>query len=84
MAEVIPSASFLRDLKPLAKKFPLLLTEVAQMGKLLAEQPQTGTSLGNNCFKIRLAVRSKGTGKRGGSGLSSESLRSVRTKKFTC
>ena len=66
MAEVIPSASFLRDLKPLAKKFPSLLTKVAQMGELLAEQPQTGTPLGNNCFKIRLAVRSKGTGKRGG------------------
>ena len=66
VAEVIPSATFLRELKPLAKKFASLLTEVAELGERLARQPQTGTPLGNNCYKIRLAVRSKGTGKRGG------------------
>ena len=66
MAEVIPAASFLRDLKPLARKFPSLLAEVAEPAELLPRQPQMGTSLGNGCFKIRLAVKSKGTGKRGG------------------
>ncbi len=66
MADVIPAASFLRALKPLAKKFPSLLAEVAHLGELLAKEPQMGTPLGNNCFKIRLAVRSKGQGKRGG------------------
>lgn len=29
--------------------------------------PEQGTSLGNNCYKIRLAIRSKGKGKPGGS-----------------
>jgi hypothetical protein len=33
---------------------------------LLTEDPTSGTSLGNNCYKIRLAIKSKGTGKSGG------------------
>jgi hypothetical protein len=32
----------------------------------LQRNPKTGTSLGNNTFKIRLAIRSKGKGKSGG------------------
>lgn len=30
------------------------------------ESPSLGTSLGNNCYKIRLAIASKGKGKSGG------------------
>jgi len=33
----------------------------------LTNQPDTGTPLGNNSYKIRLAIRSKGKGKSGGS-----------------
>ncbi len=32
----------------------------------LEENPGKGTSLGNNCFKIRLSIASKGRGKSGG------------------
>ena len=32
----------------------------------LSEDPQLGTALGKSCYKIRLAVRSKGGGKSGG------------------
>ncbi len=32
----------------------------------LKENPVQGTPLGNNCFKIRIAISSKGKGKRGG------------------
>jgi hypothetical protein len=32
----------------------------------LEKNPSQGTSLGRNCFKIRLAISSKGKGKRGG------------------
>lgn len=28
--------------------------------------PESGTPIGNNCFKIRIAIASKGKGKRGG------------------
>ena len=30
------------------------------------ETPQQGTALGNNCYKVRLAITSKGKGKSGG------------------
>ena len=36
------------------------------MGEALAENPTLGTPLGNDVFKIRLAVASKGRGKSGG------------------
>ena len=32
----------------------------------LEQDPEQGTSLGNNCFKIRIAIASKGKGKSGG------------------
>ncbi|CAN5873801.1 hypothetical protein BH11BAC7_BH11BAC7_16560 [soil metagenome] len=32
---------------------------------MLGEYPQVGTSIGNNCYKIRLAISSKGKGKSG-------------------
>ncbi len=35
----------------------------------LKEQPGQGTALGNNYFKIRLAIASKGKGKSGGARL---------------
>lgn len=34
--------------------------------KELLNNPTLGTSLGNDCYKIRLAVKSKGKGKSGG------------------
>jgi hypothetical protein len=34
--------------------------------KALKKNPEQGTNLGNNCFKIRLSVASKGKGKSGG------------------
>ncbi len=57
---------FDRQLKRLIKKFPSLRKEVAQLGKSLADEPTDGTPLGNNCYKIRLAIASKGKGKSGG------------------
>lgn len=32
----------------------------------LQKEPRIGTPLGNECYKIRLAIRSKGQGKSGG------------------
>lgn len=32
----------------------------------LEQDPEQGTPLGNNCFKIRIAIASKGKGKSGG------------------
>ena len=40
--------------------------ELVAFGKKLAEDPTQGTSLGRSCYKIRIAIQSKGAGKRGG------------------
>jgi mRNA-degrading endonuclease RelE of RelBE toxin-antitoxin system len=60
------TAFFEKQLKRLVKKFPSLKTEFGQLTASLKEDPQMGTSLGNNCYKIRLAIASKGKGKSGG------------------
>ena len=57
---------FKRDLKRLLKKYPSLLDDVETLGRQLAVDPHKGTPLGMNCYKIRLAISSKGRGKSGG------------------
>jgi len=65
--EVIATPRFRRDIKRLVKKYPSLKNEYARLIGDLAKDPQfLGTSLGNNCYKIRLAIASKGKGKSGG------------------
>jgi len=63
---VLTIAPFDRQLKRLAKKFPSLKIEFASLIKSLELNPELGIPLGNNCFKIRLAIASKGRGKLGG------------------
>lgn len=36
------------------------------MEQLLMANPETGTPIGHNCYKIRVAIAGKGAGKRGG------------------
>ena len=36
------------------------------MAALLEIEPRSGTTLGNNTYKIRVAIKSKGTGRSGG------------------
>ena len=57
---------FDRQLKHLAKKYPSIKKEYAGLLKSLEENPRQGISLGNNCFKIRFSIASKGKGKSGG------------------
>jgi mRNA-degrading endonuclease RelE of RelBE toxin-antitoxin system len=57
---------FDRQLKRLAKKFPSLKTEYAFLIESLENEPNQGTLLINNCYKIRFAIKSKGKGKSGG------------------
>ncbi len=63
---VLSIPPFDRQLKRLAKKYPSLKTEYAALLDELEDNPRKGTSLGNNCFKIRLSIASKGRGKSGG------------------
>lgn len=60
------SKSFKRQAKPLLKKFSSLSKELIQLEDELKGNPQIGKLLGKDTYKIRLAVKSKGKGKRGG------------------
>ncbi len=63
------TALFEKQLKRLTKKFPSLKKEFAQLIILLKQNPKQGTAIGNNCYKIRLAIASKGKGKSGGASV---------------
>ena len=63
---VITTDNFDREAKRLAKKYKSLKTDLMELFEELAINPQIGTHLGNNIYKIRLAIESKGKGKRGG------------------
>jgi hypothetical protein len=58
--------NFKKEAKKLIKKYASLRMEIAELGKELAENPTTGTPLGNDVYKIRLAIASKNKGKSGG------------------
>ena len=57
---------FSRQAKPLLKKYHSLASELAQLENDLQVNPKLGSPLGQNSFKIRLSVKSKGKGKSGG------------------
>ena len=57
---------FEKQAKRLIKKYASLKTELLELVYNLKEHPEQGTSIGKNCFKIRIAIASKGKGKSGG------------------
>ncbi|QBN18855.1 type II toxin-antitoxin system RelE family toxin [Flavobacterium nackdongense] len=63
---IIAVPTFKKELKRLAKKFPSLKNDFSEFLESLENNPSQGTSLGKNCYKIRLAITSKGKGKSGG------------------
>lgn len=64
--EVRITKSFKRQAKKLLKKYASLSDELYNLQEQLKENPELGTKLGNNSFKIRIKVKSKGKGKSGG------------------
>lgn len=63
---VIATHRFRRDIKKLSKKYASLKTEYNSLVEALETDPEQGTPLGNNCYKIRISIASKGKGKSGG------------------
>ena len=57
---------FDRQAKRLAKKYPSLKNDLAALIDRLTDNPEQGIALGNNFYKIRLSIASKGKGKSGG------------------
>lgn len=63
---VLSIPPFDKQLKRLSKKYPSLKKEFSSLIDNLEVQPKQGTPIGNGCYKIRLAIASKGKGKSGG------------------
>jgi mRNA-degrading endonuclease RelE of RelBE toxin-antitoxin system len=57
---------FDKQLKRLSKKYPSIKNDIAKLGSELSENPVLGVEIFPNCYKIRLAIASKGKGKSGG------------------
>lgn len=58
--------TFDRQIKRLIRKYPSLKEDISKLASELKENPNKGTPLGKDCYKIRIAVKSKGKGKSGG------------------
>lgn len=66
---IVASGEFVKDLKRLAKRYPSIKNDLAILANVLRENPVAGIPLGNDCFKIRFAITSKGRDKSGGGRL---------------
>lgn len=64
--EIIVSRHFQKEAKRLLKKYPSLKKELERLHAELEANPTAGTPLGQSCYKIRIAIQSKGKGKSGG------------------
>jgi len=58
---------FDKELKKLSRKYPSLKNDFRALVDSLKDEPIQGQSLGKDCYKIRMAITSKGKGKSGGS-----------------
>lgn len=67
--DVIATEPFERKLKRLAKKYKSLAKDLASIIDELSENPTMGTAIGKDCYKVRVAISSKGKGKSGGARL---------------
>lgn len=64
--ELIPSPQFLKEVKALSKKYASLKNDLDTLGQELLVNPFLGEPLGKDCYKVRMALTSKGKGKSGG------------------
>ena len=66
---IVTTANFRREAKPLLKKYRTLKPELTRLIEILQQDSGHGEPLGQDCYKIRLAIASKGRGKSGGARL---------------
>lgn len=57
---------FDRQAKRLSRKYDSFKSELSVLVGSLSSDPTQGTALGNDCYKIRMAIKSKVKGKRSG------------------
>lgn len=64
--KIINTVAFEKEFKKLSSKYPSLKSDFKTLLISLSENPLLGNALGDNCYKIRLPIASKGRGKSGG------------------
>jgi mRNA-degrading endonuclease RelE of RelBE toxin-antitoxin system len=64
--KVLPTPLFERELKQLSKRHASIKNDLSATIASLIKNPNLGESLGNHCFKVRMAISSKNKGKSGG------------------
>ena len=64
--EFVYTENFKKNIKPLAKKYRSLRSDLQKLEEELEENPHLGIKITENTYKIRLAIKSKGKGKSGG------------------
>jgi len=64
--DVVLTPDFKRELKQIAKKHRQVLKDLSVLIDELAVNPTMGTDLGQNVYKIRLAISGTNKGKSGG------------------
>ncbi|MBB5436919.1 mRNA-degrading endonuclease RelE of RelBE toxin-antitoxin system [Pedobacter sp. AK017] len=64
--DVVLTPDFKRELKHIAKKHKQILTDLNTLIDELIVNPTLGTNLGQNVYKIRLAISGTNKGKSGG------------------
>ncbi len=64
--ELVVTPPFEKDVKGLARKYPSIPADLNKLFLSIEKDPTFGVSLGKDCYKIRMAISSKGRGKSGG------------------
>jgi mRNA-degrading endonuclease RelE of RelBE toxin-antitoxin system len=64
--KILFTPEFEKEIKRLSRKYPSLKQDYLELLHSLSANPIQGISLGNQCFKIRLSIKSKASGKSGG------------------
>jgi hypothetical protein len=63
---VIVTSGFIKQAKNIGKKHPSLKSDIEVLIVSLELNPVQGEPLGKGCYKVRMAIASKGKGKRSG------------------
>ncbi len=64
--EIIVTKQFMKEFKPLSKKYSSLKNDLVLLMESLEQNPKQGMDLGSGLRKIRLKILSKGKGSSGG------------------
>lgn len=64
--KIVFTDDFSRQFKELRKKYVSASADLSVLLAELQDNPQAGEALGRSCYKVRIRIKAKNTGKRGG------------------